>query len=43
METKPDIVVLLAWNFKEEIINKNKNVTDYGGKFMVCIPDVQIV
>ncbi len=41
-ETKPDIIVLLAWNFKDEIMKKNKDVEKYGGKFMVCIPNVQI-
>ena len=43
LETKPDYVVILAWNFKEEIMKKNKEVEKYGGKFMVCIPKVMIL
>ena len=43
LETKPDFVVILAWNFKDEIMKKNKDVLKYGGKFMVCIPSVKIL
>lgn len=42
LETKPDYIVILAWNFKNEIIKKNSLVKKYGGKFMVCVPKVEI-
>ena len=29
----PDIYYVLAWNFKEEILNKNKNLIEKGVEF----------
>lgn len=43
VETKPDYIFILAWNFKDEIIKKNKNVLKKGGKFIICIPKLLII
>lgn len=37
---KPDYVVVLSWNFKEEIIEKLKKI--YSGKFIIPIPKFEI-
>ena len=42
-ETKPDYLLILPWNLKEEIIEQNSFIRDWGGKFIVPIPKVQIV
>lgn len=42
-ETRPDYVVILAWNLKEEIMQQMKKIRDWGGKFVVFIPEVQIL
>jgi len=42
-ETKPDYVVILAWNLKEEIIQQINFINDWGGKFVVLIPEVRIL
>ena len=42
LETKPDYVFILAWNLKEEIMEQMKYIHDWGGKFVVCIPEVKI-
>ena len=34
LENIPDIAVLFAWNHKNEIINKEKNFVNKGGKFI---------
>lgn len=39
-ETRPDYVVIMPWNFKEEIMNQIEAVREWGGKFVVFIPDV---
>jgi SAM-dependent methyltransferase len=42
-ETKPDYLVILAWNFTDEIIAKNKAHQKYGGKFLICVPAFSII
>jgi SAM-dependent methyltransferase len=41
-ETKPDYVFILPWNLKEEIMNQHKYIRDWGGKFVVPIPELMI-
>ena len=42
-ETKPDYIVILAWNLKDEIIQQINFIKDWGGKFVVLIPEVKIL
>jgi SAM-dependent methyltransferase len=41
-ETKPDYVVILPWNLKDEIIEQLQFIREWGGKFVVPIPKVAI-
>jgi hypothetical protein len=42
IENNPDYLVILAWNFAEEIIEKVRKL-GYKGKFIVPIPEWQII
>jgi 2-polyprenyl-3-methyl-5-hydroxy-6-metoxy-1,4-benzoquinol methylase len=42
-QTKPDYVVILPWNLKDEIINQMSHIREWGGKFVVFIPKVQVI
>lgn len=42
-ETKPDFVVILPWNLKNEIVEQLKFIRDWGGRFIVPIPKVEII
>ena len=42
-ETRPDYVLILPWNFKDEIIAQMAHIRSWGGKFVVPIPDVTVV
>jgi novobiocin biosynthesis protein NovU/D-mycarose 3-C-methyltransferase len=39
----PDYYLLLAWNFKEEILAKERAFLDKGGKFVVPFPRPEVV
>jgi SAM-dependent methyltransferase len=41
-EAKPDYVLILPWNFKDEIMTQNAFIREWGGKFVVPIPEVQV-
>lgn len=42
-ETKPDYILILPWNLKEEISSQHDYVREWGGKFVVPIPEVQVL
>ncbi|NOU66744.1 methyltransferase domain-containing protein [Paenibacillus sp. LMG 31461] len=41
-ETKPDYVFILPWNLKDEISKQMKHIYDWGGRFVVPIPEVEV-
>jgi len=41
-KTKPDYVIILAWNFKDEIMKQVKFIKKWGGKFVVLVPMVKV-
>ena len=43
MKTKPDYVLILPWNIKDEIMNSMSEVREWGGRFLVPIPEVQLL
>ena len=42
-ETRPDYVLILPWNFQDEIIEQIGYIRDWGGKFIVPIPKVRVI
>ncbi len=40
--TKPDYVFILPWNLGREIMEQMKHIRDWGGKFVVPIPEVAV-
>jgi 2-polyprenyl-3-methyl-5-hydroxy-6-metoxy-1,4-benzoquinol methylase len=42
-ETKPDYVLILPWNLKEEIAQQHSYIREWGGRFVVPIPKVEVL
>ena len=42
-ETRPDYVLILPWNVKDEIMAQMAHIRTWGGKFVIPIPEVAIV
>src|SRR6185369_5590680 len=40
-ETKPDLLLILPWNLKDEVMSQMAHIRDWGGRFVVPIPKVQ--
>jgi hypothetical protein len=39
----PDYILLLAWNFKDAILEKEKALREKGVKFIVTVPAVEVI
>jgi len=42
-ETKPDYVLILPWNLKEEITQQMAHIRSWGGRFVVPIPETMVL
>lgn len=42
-ETRPDYVLILPWNIKEEVMAQMADIRQWGGKFVVPIPRVEVL
>jgi SAM-dependent methyltransferase len=41
-EDKPDYVIIFPWNIKDEIMEQLKYIREWGGKFVVPIPELKV-
>ncbi|HVT09519.1 MAG TPA: SAM-dependent methyltransferase, partial [Polyangia bacterium] len=42
-QERPDYVLILPWNFKDEIMKQLEHIRGWGGKFIVPIPEAAVV
>ncbi len=42
-ETRPDYVLILPWNLKDEIVSQTRYIRDWGGKHVIPIPTVKVL
>ena len=40
---RPDYILILPWNLKQEIVEQVRHVGTWGGKFLVPIPEIAII
>lgn len=41
-ETRPDYLIMLPWNIKDEIMEQMLHIREWGGQFIVLIPEVTV-
>jgi 2-polyprenyl-3-methyl-5-hydroxy-6-metoxy-1,4-benzoquinol methylase len=41
--TKPDYLFILPWNLKDEVIKQNAFIRDWGGQFVIPLPELTVV
>jgi SAM-dependent methyltransferase len=42
-ETRPDYVVILPWNLKAEVMQQLTRIRDWGARFVVAVPRIEVV
>ena len=42
-ETRPDYVLILPWNIKDEVMAQMADVRTWGGKFVLPVPEVRVL
>jgi hypothetical protein len=42
-DAKPDYVVILPWNLKAEVINQLAYIQNWGGKFVMAVPKLEVL
>ena len=41
--TKPDYIIIFPWNLKDEIILQLEFIKEWGGEFVILIPELKII
>ncbi|HEV7498603.1 MAG TPA: SAM-dependent methyltransferase, partial [Vicinamibacteria bacterium] len=42
-EARPDYVLILPWNLKDEIVQQMAGIKEWGGRFVVPIPETRVL
>jgi SAM-dependent methyltransferase len=42
-ETRPDYLLILPWNIRDEVMKQMNHIRQWGGKFVVAIPTIQFL
>lgn len=43
LEDQPDVVLMLAWNVADEVIEQQREYLDLGGSFLIPLPEMRMV
>ena len=42
-QTRPDYVLILPWNLRDEVIRHTAGIRNWGGRWIVPIPKLEII
>src|SRR5262249_279411 len=40
---RPDYILILPWNLKDEIVSQMRHVSAWGGRFVVPVPETKVI
>ena len=40
---KPDYLLVLPWNLRDEVIQQQAGIYEWGGRFVVAVPELQVL
>jgi hypothetical protein len=40
---RPDYILILPWNIREEIIRSQSAARDWGGRFVTAVPRLEVI
>jgi hypothetical protein len=40
---RPDYILILPWNLRDEIVNQMRHAVEWGAKFVVPIPEATVI
>ena len=40
---RPDYILILPWNLKQEVVTQMRHIGAWGGKFIVPIPETAVI
>lgn len=43
LQDKPDFIIIFPWNIKNEIMKQLEGVREWGGKFIIPIPELEVI
>ncbi len=43
IRTKPDYLLILPWNIKDEVMEQMAHIREWGGQFLVAVPEMQVL
>jgi hypothetical protein len=43
LAARPDYVLILPWNLRDEIVGQMRAVADWGGRFVVAVPRLEVL
>lgn len=42
-QARPDYIVILPWNLKDEVVNQLSYVNEWGGRFLTAVPKLEVI
>jgi hypothetical protein len=43
LETRPDFVLILPWNLRDEVVRQMAAIREWGGRFVVAVPRLEVL